>query len=122
MCLNKGYKPVSIPESFVNFIKNVGIFTDTDILTTNEIDGKVVTEPSPDDFTRAYQGATDRKTLGDKDQLYGDLAQSRQARYADRVIRDLRRDSTGKELDSDGLLPLPEGIRKRFERTESESP
>lgn len=48
MCLNKGYKPVSIPESFVNFIKNVGIFTDTDILTTNEIDGKVVTEPSPD--------------------------------------------------------------------------
>ena len=81
-----------------------------------------LTEPSPDEFTRAYQGATDRKTLGDKDQLYGDLAQSRQARYADRVIRDLRRDSTGKELDSDGLLPLPEGIRKRFERTESESP
>lgn len=81
-----------------------------------------VTEPSPDEFTRAYQGATDRKTLGDKDQLYGDLAQSRQARYADRVIRDLRRDSTGKELDSDGFLPLPEGVRKRFDRTESESP
>lgn len=48
MCRNKGYNPVTIPENFVAFVKHLGITTDTDILTTNEMDGKVITEPSPD--------------------------------------------------------------------------
>lgn len=81
-----------------------------------------VVSPPAEDFVRAYQGATDRKTLGDKDQSYGDLARDRQLRYSDRLIRDIRRDATGRELDSDGSVPLPEDIRKRFDRTESEIP
>ena len=81
-----------------------------------------VVAPPAEDFTRAYQGATERKTLGDKDQSYGDLARDRQLRYSDRLMRDLRRDATGRELDSDGTVPLAEDIRKRFDRVESEIP
>lgn len=81
-----------------------------------------VVAPPAEEFTRAYQGATERKTLGDKDQSYGDLARDRQLRYADRLMRDLRRDATGRELDSDGTVPLAEDIRKRFDRVESENP
>lgn len=64
MCRNKGYTPIAIPENFANFIKNVGITTDADILTTNELGGKVVTEPSPD-FLRGTKFVWDRlESLG----------------------------------------------------------
>lgn len=52
LCVNKGYKPVIIPENYVRFIQNSGISSDTDVLTANEIDGKKVTDPS-EDFVQA---------------------------------------------------------------------
>ena len=48
LCNNKGYKPCNVPENFLKLIKAVGIMTDADVLTMNEMDGKKVTDPSPD--------------------------------------------------------------------------
>lgn len=52
MCKDKGYQPISIPENYVSFIKKVGIRCDVDVLSTNEMQGKVITDPSPD-FVKA---------------------------------------------------------------------
>ncbi len=59
MCKNKGYDPVIIPENFVKLVQSIGIQTDTDVLSTNEMDGKVVTDPTPD-FVNGTQFVWDR--------------------------------------------------------------
>ena len=52
MCKDKGYDPFVIPENYLDFIQKVGITCDVDVLSSNEMSGKHVTEPS-DDFVKA---------------------------------------------------------------------
>lgn len=48
LCLDKGYNPIVIPNNLLSLIQSVGINTDADILTTSEMSGKVLTDPSED--------------------------------------------------------------------------
>jgi hypothetical protein len=54
MCRDKGYKPVSIPENYSKFLQNIGIKSDCDVLSCNELQGKKITDPSKD-FVAATQ-------------------------------------------------------------------
>lgn len=48
LCENKGYKSVFVPENYYAFLKKTGITSDSDVLTSDEMSGKKMTDPSED--------------------------------------------------------------------------
>ena len=58
-CQDKGYKTVLAPDCYLEFIRSMGIKTDTDVLTTDEMNGKKITDPS-EDFVTATNLVWDR--------------------------------------------------------------
>jgi hypothetical protein len=59
ICVDKGYKSIIVPENYVSFVRKLGIKCDVDVLTTNEVKGKALTDPS-EDFVKATNFVWDK--------------------------------------------------------------
>ncbi len=69
--------------------------------------------PSESEFKAAYQGASKQREMNEPDNLYQRLNQATNLRYEDLLMQDLRRQATGAELDSQGLIVLKDEALRR---------
>ena len=69
--------------------------------------------PSESEFKAAYQGASKQREMNEPDNLYQRLNQATNLRYEDLLMQDLRRQATGAELDSQGLIVLKDESLRR---------
>ena len=69
--------------------------------------------PSESEFKAAYQGASKQREMNEPDNLYQRLTQATNLRYEDLLMQDLRRQATGADLDSQGLIMLKDETLRR---------
>ncbi|MFM8933954.1 MAG: hypothetical protein ACKOS8_18985, partial [Gemmataceae bacterium] len=69
--------------------------------------------PSESEFKAAYQGASKQREMNEPDNLYQRFNQATNLRYEDLLMQDLRRQATGAELDSQGLIVLKDESLRR---------
>jgi len=69
--------------------------------------------PSDSEFKAAYQGASKQREMNEPDNLYQRLTQATNLRYEDMLMQDLRRQATGADLDSQGLIMLKDESLRR---------